>query len=226
MDMKKIIVVLCMALSVMPVFAQGKFERHNFSMNAGYSFKPGEQHPKEFVNMFDNSEQSSRMKHGYELEFDYDYRFHELFSFGFKASMFGSVHGFDKEVLDVASGKMTNKYYSDDMKIFYIGPSFKFQLPTIAEHYDLWCRATLGYMKMQNTDKADLSATYTGSSFGYGLGIGADYKITRFISIGLSASFLSGNVSTLHIGEDKIDISDYEESLSRFNVNIGVRIRL
>ncbi len=224
--MKKIFVVLCMAMSVSFVSAQGKFEKHNFSMNVGYAYKVGDLHPVEFVNMFDNENHASHMKHGYELEFDYDYRFHEMFSFGFKASMFGSVHGFDEEVLDVTSGKLVNKYFSDDMKIFYIGPTFKFQLPTIAEHYDLWCRATIGYMKLQNTDKAETSATYNGSSFGFGLGIGADYIITRFISVGMSAGFLSGSISKLHIGEDKIDISNHEEALTRFGIDFGVRIRL
>lgn len=224
--MKKIFVVLCMAMSVSLVSAQGKFEKHNFSMNVGYAYKVGDLHPVEFENMFNNEDHASRMKHGYELEFDYDYRFHEMFSFGFKASMFGSVHGFDKEVLDVTTGKMTNKYYSDDMNIFYVGPSFKFQLPTIAERYDFWCRATIGYMKMQNTVKTATSSTYSGNSFAYGLGIGADYIITRFISVGLSAGFLSGNVSKLHIGEDKIDISNHEEALTRFGIDFGVRIRL
>ncbi len=223
--MKKTIFGLLFALIALPVFSQEITERHNFSMNLGYSFKPGDDHPVQFFNMIDNSDHASAMKHGYELEFDYDYRFHKFFAFGFKASMFGSVHGFDVDAIGT-DGKPTTQYRTDDMNIFYVGPTFKAQLPTIAEHYDLWARATVGYLNMRNTDKAEQTNTYRGDSFGYGLGIGADYIVNKYISVGLAASFLSGSVSTLHLGEEKIDISDYEESLFRFNINFGIRIKL
>jgi hypothetical protein len=223
--MKKTILLLLSAVLTMPIFAQNNFEKHNFSMNLGYAYKTTDQHPLEFANMIDNQDHASAMKHGYELEFDYDYRFHRFLSFGFKASLFGSVHGFDVTTID-GSGKEVTSYYTDDMNIFYVGPSFKVQLPTIANHWDIWARATAGYMNMRNTDKNITSATYSGSCFGYGFGFGADYSISKYMAVGFSTSMLGGTVSTLKIGEDEIDITGYEEALHRFNFNIGVRIRL
>lgn len=223
--MKKTLILLLSAVLTMPIFAQNDFEKHNFSMNAGYAYKATDQHPMQFVNMFENEDHAKLMKHGYELEFDYDYRFHTLFSIGLKASMFGSVHGFDVTTIDY-SGEEKVVYYSDDMNIFYVGPTFKFQLPTIANHWDIWARATAGYLNMRNTDKAAVAATYSGDCFGWGLGLGVDYSISRYIGVGASFGLLGGTVSTLKMGEDEFDITGEEESLHRFNFNIGVRIRL
>lgn len=223
--MKKTLILLLSAVLIMPIFAQNNFEKHNFSMNAGYAYKTTDQHPMQFVNMFENEDHAKLMKHGYELEFDYDYRFHRLFSVGLKASMFGSVHGFDVTTIDY-SGEEKVVYYSDDMNIFYVGPTFKVQLPTIANRWDIWARATAGYLNMRNTDKAAVAATYSGDCFGWGLGFGVDYSISRYIDVGASFGLLGGTVSTLKMGEDEFDITGEEESLHRFNFNIGVRIRL
>ena len=223
--MKKTLILLLSAVLTMPIFAQNNFEKHNFSMNAGYAYKATDLHPMQFVNMFENEDHAKLMKHGYELEFDYDYRFHRLFSVGLKASMFGSVHGFDVTTIDY-SGEEKVVYYSDDMNIFYVGPTFKVQLPTIANHWDIWARATAGYLSMRNTDKAAATATYSGDCCGWGLGFGVDYSISRYIGVGASFGLLGGTVSTLKIGEDEFDITGEEESLHRFNFNIGVRIRL
>ncbi len=223
--MKKTLILLLSVVLTMPIFAQNDFEKHNFSMNAGYAYKATDQHPQQFVNMFENEDHANLMKHGYEFEFDYDYRFHRLFSVGLKASMFGSVHGFDVTTIGV-DGKEKEVYYSDDMNIFYVGPTFKVQLPTIANHWDIWARATAGYLNMRNTDKAAASATYSGDCFGWGLGLGVDYSISRYIGVGASFGLLGGTVSTLKMGEDEFDITGEDESLHRFNINIGLRIRL
>ena len=52
--MKKTLILLLSAVLTMPIFAQHDFEKHNFSMNAGYAYKATDQHPQQFVNMFEN----------------------------------------------------------------------------------------------------------------------------------------------------------------------------
>lgn len=223
--MKKTLLLLVSALLTLPMFAQNDFNKHNFSMNAGYAFKFADNHPEQFTNMVSNSDHAKKMKHGYNFDFAYDYRFHQWLSVGFEASMFGAVHGFDS-LMPSPSGTENQVYCTDDMNIFYVGPSFKVQLPTIAERFDIWARVTAGYMNMRNTDKSNVSNTYSGNSFGYGIGCGLDYAFNEYIGMGFTASFLQGSVSTLKLGEDKIDISENKESLSRMNFTIGVRIRL
>lgn len=223
--MKKTLLLLVSALFTFPMFAQNDFNRHNFSMNAGYAFKFADNHPEQFTNMVSNSDHAKKMKHGYNFDFAYDYRFHQWFSVGFEASMFGAVHGFDS-LMPSPSGTENQVYCTDDMNIFYVGPSFKVQLPTIAERFDIWARVTAGYMNMRNTDKSNVSNTYSGNSFGYGIDCGLDYAFNEYIGMGFTASFLQGSVSTLKLGEDKIDISENKESLGRMNFTIGVRIRL
>lgn len=223
--MKRIVLLLCLVVSGFPLFAQTDFERHNFSMNAGYAYKFASDHTYVFGNMTDKSH-SDGLKHGYELEFDYDYRFHKYFSVGFKASMANFLHSFDADII-ASDGSVGNAVScSDDMNLFYVGPTFKFQLPTMAERYDVWARATVGYMNMRNTSKQVQSNTYQGDCFAYGLGIGVDYILTRFISVGLSADFLGGNISALDAGDDSFDISSDKENIGRMNIAFGVRIRL
>lgn len=223
--MKKTLLLSALVLFALPILAQNDFNKHNFSMNAGYAFKFADNHPEQFANMVSNSDHAKAMKHGYTFEFAYDYRFHQWLSVGFEASMFGAVHGFDSII--PSSGETNNSIYcTDDMNIFYVGPSFKVQLPTIAEQFDIWARVTAGYMNMRNTDKNSISNTYSGNSFGYGIGCGLDYAFNEYIGMGFTASFLQGSVSTLKLGEDKIDISENKESLGRMNFTIGVRIRL
>lgn len=224
--MKKTLILLLSAVLTMPIFAQNNFEKHNFSMNAGYAYKATDLHPEQyFVAMSRPGDHAKAMKHGFELEFDYDYRFHKLFSVGFKASMWSATHTYDS--IKVDDTYLQTGRCSDDMNIFYVGPTFKFQLPTIANHWDIWARATVGYLNMRNTDKANgVSATYSGDCFGWGLGFGVDYSISRYIGVGASFGLLGGTVSTLKMGEDEFDISGYDEALHRFNINIGVRIRL
>lgn len=223
--MKRIVLLLCLVVSGFPLFAQTDFERHNFSMNAGYAYKFASDHTSVFSNMNDKSH-SDGMKHGYELEFDYDYRFHKYFSVGFKASMANFLHSVDVEVLGDDGAVADETSFSDDMNLFYVGPTFKFQLPTIAERYDIWARGTVGYMNMRNTSKQVQTETYKGDCFAYGLGIGVDYILTRFISVGLSADFLGGNISALDAGDDSFDISSDKENIGRMNIAFGVRIRL
>ncbi|MGM9820187.1 MAG: outer membrane beta-barrel protein [Candidatus Onthomorpha sp.] len=223
--MKKTLLLLASVLLTLPMFAQNDFNRHNFSMNAGYAFKFADNHPEQFTNMVINSDHAKKMKHGYNFDFAYDYRFHQWLSVGFEASMFGAVHGFDS-LMPSPSGTENQVYCTDDMNIFYVGPSFKVQLPTIAERFDIWARVTAGYMNMRITDKSNVSNTYSGNSFGYGIGCGLDYAFNEYIGMGFTASFLQGSVSTLKLGEDKIDISENKESLGRINFTIGVRIRL
>ena len=160
------------------------------------------------------------MKHDVHFGFDYDYRFSTLFSAGMKASMLIGFHSFEQEV------NGSTKLYSDDKNVFYIGPSFKAQLPTIAEKFNLWAKASLGYMKARITDKTEASAIYSGDCLGYGIEAGVDYLFSKHIGIGFNLEYLAGKINTFTSGEDEIDISQTPENLGRLNISLGVVIKL
>lgn len=215
--MKKLILALAILFIGTNLSAQEKYDKHIFSMNTGYAFKFTDSHPQQLANTIDNPDHVKRMKHCLHFGFNYDYRFSKYFSAGLNASMLIGFHSFESE---------TSKLYSDDINIFYVGPTFKAQLPTIAEKIDLWTRATLGYMNTRITDKTEVSSIFSVNCLGYGLEVGADYFISDHIGINLGVEYLGGQVNTFKSGEDEIDISETPENLSRLNVKLGVVITL
>lgn len=217
--MKKILFIAVAVLLSLNLSAQN-YERHYFSMEAGYAHSFSESHPTQLTNTIDNPDQVKRMKHDVHFGFDYDYRFSKYFSAGMKASMLVGFHSFEKEI----DGKTI--LYSDDKNVFYVGPSFKAQLPTIAEKFDIWAKASLGYMKTRITDKAETPAIYSGDCLGYGFEAGVDYLFSDHIGIGFNVEYLAGKVKTFKSGEDKIDISQTPENLGRLNISLGVVIKL
>lgn len=217
--MKKVLFIAVAVFLGLNLTAQN-YEKHNFSMKAGYAHSFSESHPTQLTNTIDNPNQVKRMKHDVHFEFDYDYRFSKYFSAGMKASMLVGFHSFDKVV-----GSDT-VLYSDDKNVFYVGPSFKAQLPTIAEKFDIWAKASLGYMKTRLTDKAAMSAIYSGDCLGYGFEAGVDYLFSDHIGIGFNVEYLAGKVKTFKTAEDEIDISQTPENLGRLNLSLGVVIKL
>lgn len=217
--MKKVLFIAVAVFLGFNLTAQN-YEKHNFSMKAGYGLSFSETHPTQLVNTIDNPDQVKRMKHDVHFGFDYDYRFSTLFSAGMKASMLIGFHSFEQEV------NGSTKLYSDDKNVFYLGPSFKAQLPTIAEKFDLWAKASLGYMKARITDKTEASAIYSGDCLGYGIEAGVDYLFSKHIGIGFNLEYLAGKINTFTSGEDEIDISQTPENLGRLNISLGVVIKL
>ena len=217
--MKKILFIAVAVLLGLNLSAQN-YERHNFSMEAGYAHSFSESHPTQLTNTIDNPDQVKRMKHDVHFGFDYDYRFSKYFSAGMKASMLVGFHSFEKEI----DGKTI--LYSDDKNVFYVGPSFKAQLPTIAEKFDIWAKASLGYMKTRITDKAETPTIYSGDCLGYGFEAGVDYLFSDHIGIGFNVEYLAGKVKTFKSGEEEIDISQTPENLGRLNISLGVVIKL
>jgi hypothetical protein len=217
--MKKVLFIAVAVFLGLNLTAQN-YEKHNFSMKAGYGLSFSETHPTQLTNTIDNPDQVKRMKHDVHFGFDYDYRFSTLFSAGMKASMLIGFHSFEQEV------NGSTKLYSDDKNVFYLGPSFKAQLPTIAEKFDLWAKASLGYMKARITDKTEASAIYSGDCLGYGIEAGVDYLFSKHIGIGFNLEYLAGKINTFTSGEDEIDISQTPENLGRLNISLGVVIKL
>ncbi|MFA7082290.1 MAG: hypothetical protein WC135_06725 [Bacteroidales bacterium] len=206
--------------------------RHNFSMDLGYSYRLSSKPNELFTNQTSNSEYYSNLKHGFQINFAYDYTFKPSLAFGFKTSAFTSGNALSSDADRLANGGVELK---DDMYIFYVGPSFKYIFPTFSDRYNFYARATVGYMSLRNSEtKVGLtpalttiaqSSVYTGHSFGWGLDGGIDCSINDFLSVGFNAAFLGGNVNKLTVGEEKKSLNQ-SENLYRLDFSVGVRIKL
>lgn len=72
----------------------------------------------------------------------------------------------------------------------------------------------------------------TGHTFGLGLGLGYDYRLTKNIAIGVEASYYIGALSKMtydygvQYQEVDIDLGNSKEGLQRFNLKAGIRFYL
>jgi hypothetical protein len=86
----------------------------------------------------------------------------------------------------------------------------------------------LGYK--DSAEEFGYKYTLTGQTFGLGLGMGYDYRLTQHIAIGAEASYYIGALSkvTYDDGTRKeiIDLGNSKEGLQRFNIKGGIRFYL
>lgn len=198
---------------------------HHFTMNMGYGFSLSGNHDALFVNYnFDNSHKN-KMRHGINFEFDYDYNFHSNMAFGGFFSMYNSYDSYYANNISTSS-------CSDNRWIFYVAPSFLVHTDRIAEHWNFFARATVGLMNFRNSQRAlnstltDVNSnTFKRYTIGYSLQMGASYYINKYFSIDGSIGYLGGRVSKVKDNTQKYELST-NETLSRINVNVGVKIKL
>ncbi|HHT03575.1 MAG TPA: hypothetical protein GX005_04545 [Bacteroidales bacterium] len=232
------ILLFTFLFSTLMVNAQEKTEnnsqtkKHNFSMDLGYSYRLSAEPNELFQNQTYNSDHYSKLRHGFQINFAYDYAFKPSLAFGFKTSAFTSGNSLSSDADLLANSGVNVK---DDMYIFYVGPSFKYIFPIFSDRYNFYARATIGYMSLRNSEiKVGISPTltsisqssvYTGHNFGWGIDGGIDYSINDFLSVGFNAGLLGANINKLTVGEDKQTLK-HSESLYRLDFSLGVRIKL
>lgn len=200
---------------------------HDFTLSLGYGYRLASKTNEHFTNQFEDSKYFSKTKHGLTLDFDYEYRYSKTFGFGFKASAFNSYSALG----DTLGSK-------DDLYIFYFGPSAKYDF-YLDNKSNFYIRGSIGYISLRNsiTEAAPPSIppnpmasstdsrTYSGSSLGYGLDIGYNYRLNDFLSLDFNTGILGGTVSKLKYGEDEFKL-DNNENLFRLHIGFGAKISL
>lgn len=86
----------------------------------------------------------------------------------------------------------------------------------------------LGYK--DSAEEFGYKYTLTGQTFGLGLGMGYDYRLTQHIAIGAEASYYIGALSKVTYDDgtrkEVIDLCNSKEGLQRFNIKGGIRFYL
>lgn len=243
--MKKILLVLVAVVSSLSLSAQQDTNKtsttipntntqrlispHHFTMSLGYGFMFKNDHDAILENYYSNSSHSSKMRHGINYEFAYDYNFHKNMACGLVFNMYNS---FDSYYLD--NNAMESS--SDDKWIFFVGPSFMGHTNMLDSHWSLFAKATVGLMKFHNAQRVvslngqdnsynSSSATYKRYLLGYGLSVGANYYINEFFSLEGSIGYMGGTAGKLKEADQTHKLSE-KENLSRLNVLIGLKVKL
>ncbi|MBO6118401.1 MAG: hypothetical protein J6P44_07665 [Bacteroidales bacterium] len=205
---------------------------HHFTMSLGYGLSLSGDHDALLQNYNSDDSHNSKMKHGIDYRFDYDFKFHKNFAAGLVFNMYNSFDSYYAGDKDLGTS-------SDDRWLFYVGPSFTAYTDMINQHWTLFAKATAGYLNFRNAERALVNAvtqsgttalqivstTYKRATFGYGLSIGASYFINNYFSIDCSLGYLGGSVSKFKAADETFDLVD-NENLSRININVGIKIKL
>lgn len=246
--MKKTLLVIALFLATTLVYAQENKETekkcekhcgqcfkhtpHHFTMTIGYGYMLSDSQNKDVFTLYQKDHHARHMHHGINYEFDYDYNFHKNMAFGFVASMYNAFDSFYKDANH-------DETFSDDRYIFYVGPSFLAHTDVIKEKWSLYARATFGFMNFRNamrtqvpvtsatgaTTMTSTSFTYKRATFGYGLEIGAEYILSRYISLDGQIHFMGGSIKKVSDSENKTELNERED-LSRLGIALGVKIKL
>jgi opacity protein-like surface antigen len=218
--MKKTFLILATLLLTVSLFAQKDTitNPYHFTINIGYGFMPQKDHDNLFANLASDETHSKKVRSGVSYEFDYDYNFHKNYACGVEFSMFNAFDSY----MPTDSAKSS---YSDDRYVFYVGPTFLYHTDLIKEHYTLFARATMGWMGFRNSMRNNKSVTYKRNCFGYGITAGVDYMINDYLSVVGGISYLGGTCGKMKDNDSTYTL-DKKENLSRFNISLGVKVKL
>ncbi len=246
--MKKILLIIALFLVNGLIYAQENKEaekkcekhccqsfRHNphhFTTTIGYGYMLSDSQNKDVFTLYKKEHHARHMHHGMNFELDYDYNFHSNLAFGFVASMYNAFDSFYKDANH-------DETFSDDRYLFYVGPSFLAHTNVIKDKWSLYARATVGFMNFRNAMRTEVpttsatgatamtstSFTYKRATLGYGLELGAEYIINKYISLDGQIHFIGGSIKKVSDSENKTELNKRED-LSRLGISAGVKIKL
>lgn len=201
------------------------YQQFKFAINGGYSYQTarvGGNVPSDFKNYV------KQLKSGYHFASDLTYYISEPLGFGLKYLLFRSSNSLDNIYRDDLNGNREYGKMSDDLKIWFFGPTFSTRLLSHDKSNAFNINLSLGYMGYSNNKVIVDKYKMTGSTIGFSYDIGYDFGLSENLSLGFQVSYLSGNLfeydwndgiitKTIELEEDQF------ESLNRLDFSIGLR---
>lgn len=170
-------------------------------------------------------EHLQRLKTGYNIGLDFNFFWNPNNSVGFNGSFsqaestLQDVALVDEDGNILALGDMT-----EDIKLYYIGPSYFYRHIYDNSKIHLLSGFTIGYYNFSEmVDWLGESLYIRGETVGFGFALGFDFATSHIVAIGVQASVLFGKLNKFKIGNNVIELED-SESLSRVDLTIGFRI--
>ena len=150
---------------------------------------------------------------------------------GLHYDQFSSSNAMDAYAYD-DDGNYYEGTVSDIHTITFIGMSMGALSASSQNGKHILClEALAGYLGYKDSaEEFGYKYTLTGHTFGLGLGMGYDYRLTQHIAIGAEASYYTGALSKVTcddgIQKEIIDLGNSREGLQRFNLKAGIRFYL
>ncbi len=170
------------------------------------------------------------LKSGYQFGLDASFFISELLGFGAKLSTFRSKHSQSDLLIRLPDGSSTTVAVSDDIKMFYAGPSVITRWVPANKKGVFNSDFSLGYLNFSNFSTLDgQQLQIKGATLGLTLGLGYDFYISKNFGVGLGIGFVLGTLTkvTLNDGNTtqtvKLEEGQYE-GLSRIDLSVGLRV--
>nr|WP_321453405.1 DUF3575 domain-containing protein [uncultured Carboxylicivirga sp.] len=199
------------------------YQQLRIAINGGYSYrtaKLSDEIPS------DLRDYVKKLKNGYHLSGDITYFFSEPLGAGLKLSYFNasnSVH-----VISPESTGYTSVEMSDDIDIFFIGPSINTRFYDKNKRNAFLMSMAIGYMDYTDNGRLVNSVKISGSTLGVSFDMGYDVYLSDNFSLGFQLGFLAGTLNTIEQFDGvstttvKLEENQYE-NLARIDFSVGLR---
>jgi hypothetical protein len=233
---QKILLLLCTVMgsfSILSAQIEKPSPRLRFSTSGclGYQTAEGNSSSTAFVNQEKIDKFANDLRWTKTLNADGHYLFKSNWGLGLKYLLNTS----SSEAEDVIMAADDNIHYlvgniSESLYINYIGLSACSYLPLgIDRKMMLLFSVSGGYAHLRDESKIVMvNYLYTGGTFAANYEFGVDYCLNSHISLGVTASFFSGNFYTINVNdgfETKEVKLDSDTRINASNMNLGMGIR-
>lgn len=197
------------------------FPKFRFALQGGYSYRfakiPGGL-DEEFEDYIKG------LKSGYNIGGDFNYFMNEKNSLGVNISFSQAKNSMsDVALVDIDGNIIAVGDMKDDIRLFYLGPSYTMRSSSNEGKSYILGSFTLGYLSYKNNAYVvNTDIDITGATVGLGISIGGDIVISENIALGIQASVLLGFLDKIIMNGQSLDLNE-SENLSRIDISLGLR---
>ena len=213
--MKKTIFLIQLAVLItLPGFSQSQsvieYSKFRAAIGGGYARQVGKREKQSDPKL---EKLSKDLINGFVVDFDTQYFFNLFWGLGLNANYVqGSASATNITMPDLG----TLSTYKEKPTYFYIGPSYVAR--TVLSKFQLVTNIGVGPIFFSDTMIANgVSITGKQTTFGLNAGIGGEYKSSKNIGIGLKLSYTTGNINSLNVKGQKVDLPE-KQSVSNLMI--------
>ncbi len=201
------------------------FQKYRLSFNGGLSFllaKTSDDVPADF------KQYVKELKSGSHFSIDGGYFWKENIGLGLKYSSFFSKNSINDVTFEDINGQSRYGRMEDNINTQFIGAMLYNRGYSKSRNTIWFLNASLGYIAYKNNAKLVDDFMITGSTVGFGLDLGVDFKLTQNLYLGLGANYTAGALRKLTynngFSEQTVEMEEGSyESMNRLDLLTGLR---
>lgn len=168
------------------------------------------------------------MKSGFNYGLDFAYYFNYKNGVGIKFSKYRSVVPPIDIFMELPDGTIITGKMSDDVTIKYFGLAYSFKSNAVQNNGWFFGNIGFGFMGYKDNTVLIDDMTLEGSTIGYNMDLGYDFRLSDGVALGLQLSLFSGILTSVDVTmggvKETIDLDENSyEGLGRIDVGVALR---